>query len=269
MKHTRNFASGLIVGVANIIPGVSGGTMAVALGVYEQMLEVMGLKNIRRNIPFLLTFGLGAVLGILGFSHIIEFLLGNYPMATNFTFIGLILGSIPMIWHNAKEQSKAHPAPKWVSVAAFAVMLALMLWMNSANGGNPDVITELNPAVAGYLVVCGAIASFSMILPGVSGSFVMLLLGVYPTFLAALSHLNILMLMPIGLGIVIGLLLGSRLVSWLLGHYPLPTYMGIMGLIIGSLFGIYPGFVLGVEGILSLALMAGAALFTLWFSKKA
>jgi len=243
--------------------------MAVALGVYEQMLEVMGLKNIRKNIPFLITFGLGAVLGILGFSHIIEFLLGNYPMATNFAFIGLILGSIPMIWHNAKEQAKAHPAPKWLSVASFVLLLLAMLWMNSANAGNPEVITELNPAIAVYLVVCGAIASFSMILPGVSGSFVMLLLGVYPTFLASISHLNLLTLMPIGIGIVIGLLLGSRLVSFLLARFPLPTYMGIMGLIIGSLFGIYPGFVMNVEGIVSLALMAGAALFTLWFSKKA
>ncbi len=265
MKYLHDLLCGAVVGVANIIPGVSGGTMAVVLGVYQKMLEVMGLKNIRRNIPFLIPFGVGAVAGILAFSRAIEFLLGSYPVATNFVFLGLILGSVPMIWGKMTEKSRSF---RLLSVAAFLVMLALMLWMNSATLGNPDVITEVDVGIALWLAAVGAVSSFSMILPGVSGSFVMLLLGAYPTVLAAISRFDFFVLIPAGCGIVIGLLAGSRLVSWLLERFPQATYCGIMGLIVGSLPGIYPGFTLNGEGIIAVLLMAAAMLFTLWFAKR-
>ena len=268
MKALRDFGCGAVVGVANIIPGVSGGTMAVVLGVYAQLLEAMGLKNLRKNIPFLIPFGLGCLGGILAFSRAIEFLLGNYPMATNFAFIGLILGSIPMIWKNAKEQSVKKSGGMWANYAALALMFTAMLLLNSATGGNPDVITDVDFGTAVWLAAVGAVSSFSMILPGVSGSFVMLLLGAYPTVLAAISRFDFMVLIPAGCGIVLGILLGSRLVSWLLEKIPSVTYFGIMGLILGSLFGIYPGFVLNVEGIVSLLLMVGMAGFTMWFSRK-
>lgn len=267
MKYHHDLLCGAVVGVANIIPGVSGGTMAVVLGVYQKMLEVMGLKNIRKNIPFLIPFGIGAVVAILAFSRAIEFLLGTYPVATNFAFLGLIIGSVPMIFGKIKEMGKGKGLSP-LSIAAFAVMLGFMLWMASATGGNPDVITDVDLKIALYLAAVGAISSFSMILPGVSGSFVMLLLGAYPTVLAAISRFDFLVIIPTGCGIVLGLLLGSRLVSWLLEHFPQPTYCGIMGLIIGSLPGIYPGFSLNAEGIIAVILMAAAAGFTMWFAKR-
>ena len=89
---------GAIVGVANIIPGVSGGTMAVILKIYDRLIETLSLKNVKKNLPFIIPLGIGAAVGIVLFSKAIEFLLGNYPMATNFTFMGLILGSIPIKW---------------------------------------------------------------------------------------------------------------------------------------------------------------------------
>lgn len=266
MNYLHDLLCGAVVGVANIIPGVSGGTMAVVLGVYQQLLEAMGLKNLRKNIPFLIPFGAGCGLGILAFSRAIEFLLASYPMATNFVFLGLILGSIPMIWTKTRQLSGKNPL--WLNGAAFAAMLALMLLLNSATGGNPDIITDVNLSTVLYLAAVGAISSFAMILPGVSGSFVMLLLGAYPTVLAAISRFDFMILIPAACGIGIGLLAGSRLVSWLLEHFPQPTYFGILGLILGSLPGIYPGFVLNMEGIIAVVLMCVAAAFTLWFSKR-
>lgn len=266
MKILHDFFCGAVVGIANIIPGVSGGTMAVVLGVYQQLLEAISLKKLKKNIPFLLPFGVGCGLGILAFSRTIEFLLATYPMATNFVFIGLILGSIPMIWSKNKEQSRKNPL--WLSGAAFVLMLALLLLLNASTGGNPDIITEMNGGIALYLAAVGAICSFCMILPGISGSFVMLLLGVYPTFLAAISHLDFLILLPIVCGMGIGLLAGCRLVSWLLEQFPQPTYCGIMGLIIGSLPGIYPGFAFNMEGAAAVVLLCAAAAFTIWFSNR-
>lgn len=98
--------AGVLIGVANIIPGVSGGTMAVILKVFDRMIEALSLKNLKQNWLFILCVGVGAGVGILAFSKAIKFLLLHYPMATNFTFIGLILGSIPMIFKRAKEGSK-------------------------------------------------------------------------------------------------------------------------------------------------------------------
>ncbi|MBQ8599692.1 MAG: DUF368 domain-containing protein [Oscillospiraceae bacterium] len=266
MNILHDFLCGAVVGVANIIPGVSGGTMAVVLGVYQQLLETMGLKNLKKNIPFLIPFGAGCGLGILAFSRAIEFLLANYPMATNFVFIGLILGSIPMIWKKTKEQTDKNLL--WLNGAAFALMLALMLLLNSATGGNPDLITEVDLNTALYLAAVGAVSSFAMLLPGISGSFVMLLLGAYPSVLAAISRFDFLILIPTACGIGIGLLAGSRLISWLLERFPQPTYFGIMGLILGSLPGIFPGFAFTMEGIIAVALMCAAAAFTMWFSRR-
>ena len=265
MNALRNFGCGAVVGVANIIPGVSGGTMAVVLGVYGQLLEAMGLKNLRKNIPFLIPFGLGCGCGILAFSKAIEFLLANYPMATNFVFLGLILGSVPMIWKNAASHGNK---VKNSSLVALVGTFLLMLWLNSATTGNPDVLTELDGGTAIWLAAVSAVSAFAMILPGVSGSFVMLLLGAYPTVLAAISRFDIIMLIPAGMGIVVGLVAGCRLVSKLLEKCPQQTYFGILGLILGSLLAIYPGFVFNAEGIVSLILMAAAACVTLWFSKK-
>lgn len=269
MKTVRNFVSGLVVGIANIIPGVSGGTMAVILGVYSQLLEVMSLRKIRENLPFILPFGAGVALGLFAFSHAISFLVEAYPVQTNFVFLGLILGSVPMLLRTAKEQNQQKRSPLGLCVLCFLGALGLMLWLNSATAGDPAVITQLSPSVVFYLLWTSALASFSMILPGISGSFVMLLVGSYPTFLSAIAQLNIPLLLPIGLGLVLGLLLGSRLVSILLERWPLCTYLAILGLILGSLVALFPGFSLDLSGILSLALMAAAALFTMWFAGKA
>ncbi len=263
MKMLRDFGCGAVVGVANIIPGVSGGTMAVVLNVYSQLLEALGLKNIKKNLPFLLSFGLGAAAGIVAFSHAIEFLLERYPMATNFTFIGLILGSIPMIWGKA---AKGHEKVSVGSIGAFAAAFLLMLWMKHANGGQTEIIERITPHIALWLCVVAAISAFAMILPGISGSFVMLLLGAYPTVLHAISEFEISVLIVVAIGCALGLLLGSRLVSFLLEHCPQPTYFAILGLILGSLLTIYPGFHLSGEGIVSLVLLFAAAAATYWFS---
>lgn len=264
-SHLKNLISGLIVGIANIIPGVSGGTMAVILGVYQPMIEIMGLKNVRKNIPFIVPFGIGMLAGIIAFSNIIQFLLANFEMATKFSFIGLILGSVPLIWKNASSYGSKL---KNSSLAAFVAAFLFMLAMNLANAGNPDIITELSPAIAVRFIVVAAISSFAMILPGLSGSFVMLLLGIYPSFLAAISRFDIIMLIPIGCGLVIGLVLGSRLVAFLLEKLPQATYFAILGLILGSLFALYPGFIFNLEGIISIILMFVFAFVAYSFSKK-
>lgn len=178
---------GAIVGVANIIPGVSGGTMAVILKIYDRLIETLSLKNVKKNLPFIIPLGIGAAVGIVLFSKAIEFLLGNYPMATNFTFMGLILGSIPMIFQRARgEKMEAK------GMVSFLVALVVMVVIALLKPAESNAVLALTPLNLLILFGASAISTFAMILPGISGSFVMLVLGVYTTVLTSISGVFIL-----------------------------------------------------------------------------
>ena len=210
LNEIKFILSGVIFGVANVIPGVSGGTMAVIMGVYGQLLETLSLKNIKKNLPFAIPFALGAGAGIYAFSNAITYLLAHFPIATKFTFIGLILGSIPAIFRRAGGK-KFRP----VNLIPFAASVALMIVLGIASGqsytGTPQ--TELTVPLFLLLIVLTAISAFAMILPGVSGSLVMMIFGVYFTVTQAVKDLNIVLLIPVAIGVLLGLIFGSKLIK--------------------------------------------------------
>ena len=266
---------GAIVGVANIIPGVSGGTMAVILKIYDRLIETLSLKNVKKNLPFIIPLGIGAAVGIVLFSKAIEFLLGNYPMATNFTFMGLILGSIPMIFQRARgEKMEAK------GMVSFLVALVVMVVNALLNPGESNGVLALTPLNLLILFGASAISTFAMILPGISGSFVMLVLGVYTTVLTSISGVFtwpidgvtwhcVGMLIPVGLGCIVGLIFGSKLVDVLIRKQPQATYFAILGLVVGSLLAVFPkdSLALTLELPIGLVLLAGAAFGAYKFSK--
>ena len=266
---------GAIVGVANIIPGVSGGTMAVILKIYDRLIETLSLKNVKKNLPFIIPLGIGAAVGIVLFSKAIEFLLGNYPMATNFTFIGLILGSIPMIFQRARgEKMEAK------GMVSFLVALVVMVVIALLKPAESNAVLALTPLNLLILFGASAISTFAMILPGISGSFVMLVLGVYTTVLTSISGVFtwpidgvtwhcVGMLIPVGLGCIVGLIFGSKLVDVLIRKQPQATYFAILGLVVGSLLAVFPkdSLALTLELPIGLVLLAGAAFGAYKFSK--
>lgn len=266
---------GAIVGVANIIPGVSGGTMAVILKIYDRLIETLSLKHVKKNLPFIIPLGIGAAVGIVLFSKAIEFLLGNYPMATNFTFMGLILGSIPMIFQRARgEKMEAK------GLASFLVALVVMVVIALLKPAESNAVLALNPLNLLILFGASAISTFAMILPGISGSFVMLVLGVYTTVLTSISGVFtwpiddatwhcVGMLIPVGLGCIVGLIFGSKLVDVLIRKQPQATYFAILGLVVGSLLAVFPkdSLALTLELPIGLVLLAGAAFGAYKFSK--
>ena len=266
---------GAIVGVANIIPGVSGGTMAVILKIYDRLIETLSLKNVKKNLPFIIPLGIGAAVGIVLFSKAIEFLLGNYPMATNFTFMGLILGSIPMIFQRARgEKMEAK------GMVSFLVALVVMVVIALLKPAESNAVLALTPLNLLILFGASAISTFAMILPGISGSFVMLVLGVYTTVLTSISGVFtwpidgatwhcVGMLIPVGLGCIVGLIFGSKLVDVLIRKQPHATYFAILGLVVGSLLAVFPkdSLALTLELPIGLVLLAGAAFGAYKFSK--
>lgn len=270
MKTIKLFAIGIILGVANVIPGVSGGTMAVVFGIYNRLIDLISLnvKKIFSQWKFILPLGAGLVTGVLLFSKIITFLFNKFPIQTNWFFIGIILGSIPMIfthWLNAKkeiplpiqtpfpqqtlqllqiQQTELTPSKKIPisSIICCAISLAIMILMVIFKSEKPE--TQITPGFSLYnaivMFVGLAIAAIAMIIPGISGSFIMLALGIYSTVIGAIDSFNIYLLIPGALGAIVGLLCGAKLVRILMSKIPSQTYGIIFGLILGSVFVIFP-----------------------------
>lgn len=271
MDFIRLIVIGVILGVANVIPGVSGGTLAVVFNIYDRLINVITLnvKKILSEWKFILPLVVGMGLGIVLFSKAITFLFENYPVQINWFFIGIILGSIPMIAKRLMAASKASssdarkiPVSAIVcGVLALAVM-AIMTYANVAESGAP-IQTELTPLLAVKLFIGLACATIAMIIPGISGSFLMLVVGVYSTVIAAISDFNIPLLIPAVIGGVVGLLGGAKLVRFLMEKVPAQTYGAIMGLVLGSILVIFPGF--GGFATLATSLLAAAVGFVVSF----
>ncbi|MEG1987440.1 MAG: DUF368 domain-containing protein [Bacilli bacterium] len=235
---------GFFIGIANIIPGVSGGTLMITLGVYEQVIGAIShfFKYFKKNIKFLIPIGIGAVLSILLMSKVIGFCLEKYPFPTTLFFIGLILGGIPLIFKKVKGNIKS--LPNWlIFLSAFSIVL-VFTFISSGN----RIVSFSNLNILGYimLIIVGVVASATMIIPGISGSFMLMLMGYYKpiidtirdlTNLTNLGH-NLMILIPFGIGILVGIVLVAKLIEYLLKKYEIKTYAGVLGFVIASVIAI-------------------------------
>ena len=268
IKHIMNVLYGVILGISNVIPGISAGTMAVILNIYDTLLDAVSLKKdkLKKYFPFLIAIGIGMCVGIILFSNAITLLFENYNMPTNFLFIGIIGGSIPMVVNHAKEKDKIRPI-NWIP---FAVCLGVMVIMAITDnvGGSTPIIRDVNRMMGCWLMITGMISAFSMIIPGISGSFIMLTLGVYTSVITAIAELNLAILIPVAMGILVGLIGGIKIAKILLSRYNQATYMAILGLVIGSVFVIYPGFTFNATGFFALICMCIGIISIYCFSDK-
>lgn len=245
LQYIKLILCGIVFGVANVIPGVSGGTMLVVFGIYDQLTEaISGVKAIIKNIVFLLFFGVGAGVGILGFAKLIKFLFDNFGVQTNMYFIGLILGSVPMIYRMGTAENKVKPLCIVPFLISGALVVGLTMLQNSMGNAEQaaEMIAGFDPLMTVKLLVFAFIAAVAMIIPGLSGSFVMLLLGVYQTVISAIqiNDLNFYVIIPVAIGVVLGIILGAKIISTLMKKFRLMAYSAIMGLVIGSVYAILP-----------------------------
>lgn len=248
MKNLINqFFRGIVIGLANIIPGVSGGTMMVSMGIYDTLIHCIThlFKEFKKSIMTLLPYAVGMLAGILAFASVIHWGLENHPLPTNTLFIGLILGGLgPLLKKIEKEKINA------AAIIAFVLLFALIIWMGFQNRDsieNAESI-EMNALQMVMMVALGVIASGTMIIPGVSGSLVLMLLGYYKAVTGALKTLAsglvhfdfsvmgqpLLMLLPFLVGIVLGIFGVAKLIEWLTAKYPTVTYCGVLGLVVAS-----------------------------------
>ncbi|WP_203246708.1 DUF368 domain-containing protein [Sporosarcina beigongshangi] len=236
----RNLYRGFFMGISDLIPGVSGGTIAFILGIYDELLtSISGFfsRDWKKYIGFLLPLGIGIGATLLLFSRVIEFLLKNYHAPTQFFFIGLILGVLPFITKQAGVKRNF----KWTHFLFIILLGAALASTAFIKPLDTTPITSLTATNAIGLFLAGWAGSMAMLLPGISGSFILLLLGVYSTAIGALSNLNLPIIAVIGAGVIVGFIVSSKVISYLLAKFTHITFAAIIGLIIGSVFVVYPG----------------------------
>ena len=251
MGYFINILKGIVIGIANAIPGVSGGTMAVIMKIYDRLIDAVSLsfEKLKKNWKFLLTLGIGMIVGILLAAQVLSFLFKTYNVPTQFFFIGLIAGSLPMIWNEATSEKKFSP----MNIIPFLIGVGLILTVSLVSGIENKVYTEMSLPLAIYMIVAMAISAMAMIIPGISGSMVMTVLGGYQTVLSAINDFNIPILIVMAIGGAIGILGGAKLISVLLKKWKQPVYFVIIGLIIGSFYSIYPKeFAFNSQGIIAI-----------------
>lgn len=243
MKHFSVFLTGIAMGVANAIPGVSGGTVAFITGIYERLINALKsfditairmlfkfrIKELSKHVdlPFLISLGLGAVAGLLTLARLLKFLFANYEIYVWAYFFGLILASI---WLVGKTVKRWGTIPIATLLIGAGIAIAIALLKPAAENDHPL-----------YLVLCGVVAMASMIIPGISGSFVLLLMGNYKLIMIeAVTGLNLKILIPVGIGAALGLVTLSHLLAWIFKRWHDAAVALMTGFVAGSLLIIWP-----------------------------
>ena len=264
----KNIYKGMLMGVSDLIPGVSGGTVAFILGIYDRLLaSINGFfsREWKKHIGFLIPLAIGMGSAILLLSKLIDYLLENHYDPTQFFFLGLIIGVLPFIVKEADVKSQ-FTTKHYVILTIVAIFLASLAFVKPVETA---VITSLSLKSGIGLFFSGWMASMAMLLPGISGSFILLILGVYSSVIAAISSFNIPIIMVVGAGVALGFIVSSKVISYLLKNHHFMTYAVIIGLIVGSIFVVFPG-VPSSTGtmVASIATFAAGLGITLYFSRK-
>ena len=246
MKLIKDILKGVLIGISNIIPGVSGGTMAVSMGIYDTIISAITnlFKDFKKSILTLLPFLIGMLLGIGGLSFAIEYLFKHFPLQTGLLFIGLILGGLPSITKRVKGTGFSI-----VNLILFLIFFSAIIVLQLVSGkGDVSLVTSFSIVQTIKLFLVGMLASATMVIPGVSGSLILMLIGFYrpivgwiSTFIKGALTLNqstilggFIILIPFGIGVVVGMFAIAKLIEFLLSRFEGATYSAILGLVIAS-----------------------------------
>ncbi|MCL1863570.1 MAG: DUF368 domain-containing protein [Defluviitaleaceae bacterium] len=258
MKYLALILKGMVAGGANVMPGVSGATLAVIFRVYDRLISSINelFSNMKESLKFLIPFGVGMVMGIIVAGGAVNFLLLHFSLQTGGFMAGLMAGSLPFIHRQALSKAPYEGAKKYYVIAVFAAAFVILLtiFVPGSETATPAEGVAFNAGTAVYLFVGGAFAAAAMVVPGISGAMVLMLFGIYPLAMRTIDNIReylmspsdfgllfeiVLVVAPIGIGIVAGVLLGSKLIAWCLEKHHSATYFAIMGLVFGTIFMIF------------------------------
>ncbi len=233
MKTFLKILQGALIGLGAVLPGISGGVLAVVFGIYKPVMELLAdpFKNFKTHVPRLIPSGIGGVIGFLGVAKVLSVLLDKYPDPSVCLFIGLITGMIPSLFREAgKEGKHKHSTTSMLCTMAFTFALLISLRVLSV---------EITPSFVWY-IFCGCCLALSIIAPGMSFSTLLMPLGLYEPFVAGIGNIDFSVLIPGGIGALATVLLMSRAVNSLFEKHYAVAFHGIIGIVIAATVMIIP-----------------------------
>ena len=277
------FLKGIAVGVANVVPGVSGATLAVIFRVYHQLLDSINniFTDMKNALKFLIPFGAGMAIGVLALGSLLDYFLSRFSLQSSALIAGLMAGSIPFMYKMATQKHGKKALYYVVALIGFVAVVSLSLF---APTGEIYTGYGFNVGLAIRLFIGGFLGAMAMIIPGMSGSIILILLGVFPLAMHTISLIReylltptdfgllppiLMVVVPVGIGVLLGVIVTSRLVAFLLEKHQSITYAVIIGLILGTVFAIfnndstyasYNGMTVGMVAIAVLVFFCGGAI---------
>ena len=245
---------GIWVGATMLVPGVSGGSMAMILGIYDRLVAAVStfLDKRKADLVFLCVFCTGAAAGMLLFAKPILGLLERYTLPVTYFFLGAVAGGIPLI---LKKSTVKKPDFWTFLYPAAGVILVLVLAQLPAGSLTAEAGSGLLRIL--LLAAAGAVAAVALVLPGISVSYLLLVLGLYQETMKAIGKLDLAFLLPLAIGLIGGILLFTKVLEKAMERYPKMTYLMILGFMLGSLGELYPGLPKG-ENLLPSIILFGA-----------
>lgn len=256
MKTFSNFIKGIFIGSGAILPGISSGVICMVLGLYEKILNSVlnFFKDIKNNFLFLFPIGSGMLLGILIFSNIILYCFNVIPCQTKSLFIGLLLGSIFLLANsNIKNENYQDKKYNYLYfIICFLIGLGLIYLENITKVDTEYVSNQFSTL---FLIFSGFLMSLGIVIPGVSSTVILMIIGVYPTYLSAMSIINMNVIFPMMIGAGIGSIIFMKIIQKLLNNYHTQTIFGIIGFSLGSVLILCPTYAFNLETFISIILL--------------
>lgn len=271
-KFLYGILCGFCLGISVFAPGISGSVMAIILGIYDKLLDIVAnpFRNFKKNLKFLFPMGIGAVLSFVLFIAVFSYLFETYEKATYMLFIGLIAGNLPVVYKEARQVKF-----RWYFIIGTVLTAAFACYMGIL--GNLTEASQIATGSTGlwYMGLAGGIAGFSSIIPGMSVSMILIVMNVYEALLTAVKTLDILTIGVVGIAFVLAMVISSRVIRWVFSKFTGFANFMVLGFLIGSIGGIGYGVFAGgigladaLVGVVMLAVGLGISLLFVFLGKK-
>lgn len=260
MRFIRDIIKGILIGSGAILPGISSGVLCVIFGIYDRLVEsVLGIfKDFKKNFLYLLPITIGVFIGVILFGNILRTTFEKFPMQTKYLFIGLILGSVPILMKkiNREKGFRLH----YILYTILAIGMGILTVVLEKNISlNIVYFIALEGSLSyfemGFLILAGIFMSIGIVVPGVSSTIILMCLGIYDMYINAVSTLNLRILIPFGVGVIIGGIIFLKIINYLLKKYYMQTFYSIIGFTIGSVFVLYMPLTFDLIGFISIILL--------------
>lgn len=237
---------GIVLGISFILPGVSGGVLSVVMGIYDKLIEAVShfyesWANFKKYFNFLFFLGIGGIISVLVLTNVIEYALNKIPVITILIFVGLIVGGVPQLFNKIKKDVS------FGNILLTFIGIGLLVLMSITTGGASNQVIDTSFVSMLKMFGVGILASATIVVPGVSGSFLLMVMGYYEPLLRIINEIasftnlynNIIVMIPFGIGLVIGAIVIAKLIDFCLNKYPIKTYYVIIGFVIASIIEVF------------------------------